>query len=401
MTAGRLPSGNEFRRRIVNLSMPVSAIGLAIVLSCLYTILDMTSEQWAWFATAVVGYAAVFSYPNMRLQWWAMAPITRYLDRRDEGGDLEPLRRAAFARMIDLPRRAALIGAAGWVVPTLLIGVAMGIRFEQWGLYEILVVVMSGVAAGFVAGSVLLFATKSAARQTRDSLTSEIPDAGTRQALIRPLSLRTKILVCVTGVAVVPVVFAVMIAHSQSSRSFERFAVSWQNGILDTVEAAVGDWASGDYEAAIGDLLDNPGILPARVEVAVLDLSDVSDNLGPLRLADHLLEHVGQSVHEGASRGDSQGLPSRQVFTWRRLAGGRILVAATPREALAAGWAGGWLVYTALILGAIGVAFGLAYLIADDVGWTTLALKDAADRMASGDLRSSQEGVDALPRFGR
>jgi methyl-accepting chemotaxis protein len=332
-----------------------------------------------------------------------MAPIARYLDRRDEGGDMESLRRDAFARVIDLPRRASLIGAAGWIVPTLLIGVAMAIRFEQWGLYETLVVIMSGIGAGFVAGSVLLFATKTAAQQVRDTLTSELPDVETRRALVRPLSLRTKVMVCVTGVAVVPVVFAVMLARSQSSGSFEQFTVSWQNGMIDEVEAAANDWASGDYEAAVGDLLDNPGILPAPVQIGVLDLSDSSENVGGVRLAEHLLEQVRQAVEAGDSQGNSQGLPSAHIFSWKRLAGGRILIAATPRASLAAGGPGLWLVYLALIGASVGVAFGLANLIANDVSGATRALQDAADRMASGDLRRSQvlESEDELGDLAR
>ena len=58
MNAGMLPSGAEFRRSILNLTIVVSLAGLLIVISSLEGLLEFTSEQWLWFSVMVVGYGA-------------------------------------------------------------------------------------------------------------------------------------------------------------------------------------------------------------------------------------------------------------------------------------------------------------------------------------------------------
>ena len=78
-------------------------------------------------------------------------------------------------------------------------------------------------------------------------------------------------------------------------------------------------------------------------------------------------------------------------------------MASTPESALQVDAAGSWFVYAALILGAMAIALGLAYLIASDVSRTTLALQAEADRMASGDLRQGRvfESEDELGDLSR
>jgi len=157
MNGGMLPSSAEFRWRIIRLSLVVSGVGMAIVLACLYGLIDLTSEQWTWFLGMIGAYAVITGYPNLQLQYRLMAPVTDYLDRRESDADLTRLRQGAFGTVIDLPRRNALIGAATWILPNIVISIGMTFKFAQWGAYESIVLVLSGLAAGFVAGSVLMY----------------------------------------------------------------------------------------------------------------------------------------------------------------------------------------------------------------------------------------------------
>ena len=167
MSTGTLPSSAEFRRGILNLTIVVSVVGLVIVLSCLQGLLDFTSEQWMWFVVMVVGYGAVSFWPQMKITERHLAPLSEYLDGCGDD-DLAETRLNAFASIIDLPRRNAYLGAFGWLVPNVLIGTVMVIRFDQCGAYEVGVMIAAGIAAGFVAGSVMLYATKKFTQQMRD-----------------------------------------------------------------------------------------------------------------------------------------------------------------------------------------------------------------------------------------
>jgi methyl-accepting chemotaxis protein len=404
MNAGTLPSSAGFRWRIVKLTLIVSAVGMAVVLASLYALLDLTSDQWTWFLGMIAAYTAVTGYPNLRAQYRLMAPVTDYLDRRDSDADLPQLRRGAFGAVMDLPRRNALLGAATWILPNLVIGSAMMFKFSQWGIYEFVVIVLAGIAVGFVSGSVLMFVTKSITRTTREALTTEVPDPSERRALIRPLPLRAKMLVCVTGMAIVPVVFAVLLARSQAAGAFETFTIGWQNELLDTME----DWAdseelAGDYEAAEGAVMTPGSVFPAPVEITILDLKRRRGEMNGGYLEEHVVDHLRGDIRDGVARGSSVGLPSENVFAWRLLSDGRVLLASTPVSALRVDAAGSWLVYTALILGAMAIALGLAHLIASDVSRTAHALQAEADRMASGDLRQGRvfESEDELGDLSR
>jgi methyl-accepting chemotaxis protein len=404
MNEGMLPSSAEFRWRIVRLSLVVAAAGMAIVLACLYGLLDLTSEQWTWFIGMIGAYTAVMGYPNSRIVYRLMAPVTDYLDHRESDADLTRLRREAFGAVIDLPRRSAFVGAAGWIVPNIVVGIGMTFKFEQWGTYEFTVLVLSGIAAGFVAGAVLMYMTKSVAQTTRNALTMEVPDPVERRSLIRPLPLRTKVLVCVTGIAIVPVIFTVLLARSQAAGAFETFTIGWQNELLDSVEdRANSEELAGDYEAAEGAVITPGSVFPAPVEITILDLKGRGEKMNGGYLEAHVVGHLKGEIREGVSRGSSVGLPSHNVFAWRLLSDGRVLLASTPVSALQVDAAGSWLVYTVLILGAMGIALGLAHLIASDVSRTALALQAEADRMASGDLRQGRvfESEDELGDLSR
>jgi methyl-accepting chemotaxis protein len=383
MNAGTLPSSTEFKRSILNLTIVVSLAGLLIVLSCLQGLLDFTSEQWTWFVVTVTAYAVISFWPQMKTTDRHLAPLSEYLDKRDGGEDLDETRRQAFASLIDLPRRNAYLGAFGWLIPNLLLGIVMVTRFEQWGAYEFGIMLASGIAAGFVAGSVMLYATKKLTQQVRDELTSELVDPQERSALIRRLPLRNKLLVSVAGIAIVPVIFAVLLARTQAAGAFASFTVDWQNALLDNIEQQFDpEELIADPKAANASLIEDGNVFPAPFAALVIDLSASEASA----LESHVVTHLAREIGAGLKRGDSSGYQARDVFSWRKLDDGHVLVASTPVAALRIDTASSWFVYASLILGATGIALGLAYLIANDVGLATRALQLEADRMASGDL---------------
>jgi methyl-accepting chemotaxis protein len=400
MNAGTLPSSSEFKRTSLNLTIAVSLIGLAIVFSCLMGLLEFTSEQWTWFVVMVVGWATASFWPQMRTTERHLAPLSEYLDNRDSDEEMSETRRQAFASVIDLPRRNAYLGFFGWVIPNFLIGLVMAIRFPQWGAYEFATLVASGLAAGFVAGSVMLFVTKRFTQQTRDELTSELADPQERSALIRRLPLRNKLLVVIAGVAIVPVIFAVLLARTQATGAFALFTIDWQNSLLDNLEQQFDpEELIEDPKAAGIALIEDGNVFPAPVAAVVIDFSAPEAS----SLPSHLITHLASEVGSGLTRGDSREYPSSDVFSWRKLDERYALVASTPASALRIDTASSWFVYASLVLVAAGIAFGLAYLIANDLSVAMRALQVEADRMASGDLSAGAvfESEDELGDLSR
>jgi methyl-accepting chemotaxis protein len=376
-----LPSGAAFRRRVIEVSFAVSGPALAIVLGALGSLIELTGEQWAWFLAATAIYAALATPVMAAYQWRMLAPVAAWLD-----GDTEhAAAAAAFARVMDLPRRTALVGALGWIVPVTLVAVAMDLRWPQWDGFEAGVLLASGLAAGFVTGSFMIFVVKQRTAAVRRALAEALPDPAERHALVRPLRLRTKLLVSVVGVTVVSAVFSVLLAHATAVRAIHGVAIRWERERLDA--GAGGTPAPG--AAVFGD--------PLRV--AELDLASPE---AEVLLEPQVVEQLRSELAGGATSGDSRGLPSRAVFAWRRAAGGsgeaKIAIAMLPREAIPIDLSRIGRVFALLLLVSTGVAVGLSWLLAGDVSRATEALRGEASRWSSGDLRRGRvwESEDEL-----
>ncbi len=395
MTGANLAESGAFIRRVISLSYLFAAPALSLVLLSLATLLELTAEQWRFFFLAIGVYGVLVSFPMMHLQRRMMAPLRTYLDSRRRDAATHEQRRAAFAAIVDLPRKVALLGAAGWLVPVAVISGVMAVRFpSQWGLFESTAVMVAGVAAGFVAGSFMIFLVKRTTRDVREALAAELPDPAERRALVRPMQLRAKLLVCTTGVTIVPVIFTVMLSQGSVERSLEGFTADWQLRVLESVVRELED---NDLAAARGAVLPDATALPAALELSLLD-ADATPGIDAA-----LTGHIRDQRAAGLDRGDSRSLSSQQVFAWLALADGRLLVARTPASALQPGLSRAWTVFGPLLATATLVALCLAWLLSEDVSSATDALRAEAERLASGDLRRGRayESEDELGELSR
>jgi methyl-accepting chemotaxis protein len=396
MTQRTQIDGDAFARQVILVSWIFSLPALAVVLTCLSTMLELTSEQWRWFLGMAASYMVLITWPQHTMQRSMTAAIRTYLDARCEDVSTPEQAREAFRVLMDLPRRSAWFGAAGWVFPVVVIAPAMALVFPTWRGFEIGVVILSGLAAGFVSASFLLFYIKRVSRPVCDLLTAELVDPVERRGLIRPLSIRSKLAVCATGVTMVPVIFAVLLSDAKVDRARESMAIAWQVRVLD----AVADHLEGGATLSQAENLavGNGTVLPASIDISRLDLDRPGSLLEP-----SVIEHLREQLGEGAESGDSTLLPSAWVFSWRLLDDGRLLTATTGAAEIEAGGAGMWLVFGALLLFSTLVALGLAVLLSSDVSSATEALRGEAGRMASGDLRRGRifESEDELGELAR
>jgi methyl-accepting chemotaxis protein len=320
-----------------------------------------------------------------------MAPLSAYLP-----GDEEPWatalgqssdadrNRAAFAAVMDLPRVVAVLGGIGWLAPAGVVALGMSLGFASWGSFESAVVVLSGAAMGFVCGTYLPFLVKRAAAPLRDALAGQIPNPDERRGLIRATSLSRKLTVSAVGVSVAPVIFAVLFAHSQTTRSLADLTARWQQEILaldDRGLAALGDPAGA-------------GTSVGPFWIGVVDLTSPD----PVPFDAEVVSQLRAQVKAGATRGSVTARDGSSAIAWRRDADGRLRLAGASGNRLhpTAGYS--WTVLVGLLLLSSAIAAGLAHLLSNDVGSSAQALRDEVERLESGDLRpgSVHESEDEL-----
>jgi methyl-accepting chemotaxis protein len=387
-----LPDGRGFRRSLIGLSFALSTPAVGIVLVCLWVLLELTSLQWRMFLWLAAVYAALAGPLQARWQVRFMQPVTEYLDARRAGPVPPALRSGAFARVMLVPRFSALMGFSGWIVPVLLVALAMDLWWDAWSWFEDAVLLMSGSASGFVAGSFLLYLAKNRTASVREALAEELPDPRERGALVSGLPMRSKLLFSVIGVTVVPVVFAVLLFQSMTTRALERFAIEWQQELLDARlapgHAGVAQPPAGGLAAAV----TFERFHPAEAEAVLSRLLEAE-----------VAVDLARTLAQGGPSGDSARLPSSRVFSWRRTDDGGVLLALLPASRLMVDPVSVWLAFGGVLAASVAIALGLAQLLAGDVSRATQALRGEAERLAGGDLRRGRvfESEDELGELSR
>jgi methyl-accepting chemotaxis protein len=380
-----LPGGKRFFQDVLMLNLWLSLPAVAIVLGCLFTLLPITSEQWLAFLKLTGAYMVIAVPATLHFQRRLMAPVMRWLD--DQG---DP--RTAFTALMILPFHAGILGALSWIVPVMLVSVGMSIWFPSWGLMESMVLAVSGFAAGFLVGSLLGYLIKDRTQAVREALAAAIPEARERASLIRPMTLRSKLLSTISLVALVPVVFAVLLAQTRTDRALEEFVASWQQELLADLPAGPVSEAAAAVERRLAHA-------PLPVGVRIAELAAL-EREGALDAG--VVAHLREQVRGGIDAGDSSALPSAEVFAWRTR-GDEVVVALSPGAELHGDVAQTLLVFGLLLTVSFLLAFAIAYYTAHDISHATRVLRGEAERLSGGDLRRGRiwESEDELGELAR
>jgi methyl-accepting chemotaxis protein len=388
MTRG-LPSGNGFINRMIAIAALLSLLVIVILVPTFFAIFRLTSQQWMWFGGFALGYASVGVLAMLRAQRSFTGPIVRWLDVRSGDDAREDLRGAAFEALMVLPVRMGLLVAAGWSCVALATSASMALRYHGWDLFYGATLCLLAASAAFTIGVLLSFVVKSRCADVRDALVEVLLDPAQRRRWIKPLALRTKLLTATIGLTLVPVLFAVVISLHWTGASIEDLAVRWQSQLL---ERLVTSDTAPDLDQMRAEIERTP--LPIDVRLALL--SDAETELSP-----YVIAHIHRELTMGRRRGDSSMLPAETVFSWRALPSGDALLALSPASSLQTGKRGS--IFGILLVVAMVLAFLTAQMLANDVSGATEALREEAERFASGDLRRGRvvESEDELGELAR
>ncbi len=280
-----LPTRREFLLRTNLLAFAVSATGVALMALYLAALLRMTPQQWSVFVRVVgVGFALLFLLvhtTNLRI----FAPILRVLDARGEALPEEALRRA-FRRVAELPVITLCLGEGWWVLGGVGVVAAMGGLAPGFAWTQAVVMVAAAASGGLVVMIFHYFSQKRELAPLRVELALRIGAPDEREALMPRVGVRAKLLVAVTGVTLVVVVFALLLADARSRRP------------LDAVVGA----AETAYAAELGAAGVEPAALArARDRARALVAAEVSGELRAQRPVSVAVLLIGASLAVGVA----------------------------------------------------------------------------------------------------
>jgi methyl-accepting chemotaxis protein len=381
--------GKQFVMRAVRLNTLTSIPALAIVLGCAAALLDLPSELWKGLWIGIAVYTVLGSPVNFWLQRRTMAPIAEWLDAGRPGGERA---QRAFVAMIAFPQRMAIGAGLAWMAPTALISIGMEMTFPAlWTAWDAGVLIVGGAAAGFSVGVLTGYLVKGGEfARVRNALAYAVGGPEQRRRLAPRLPIRAKLLVALTGSCLVPVLFAILIALHQGASSLERFAVNWTTRVLAELPADADAQRVAELQSRLAS-----GVVP--IPVTLVALADASRALPAA-----VVEQVAHAAETEGSRGDSR-LAAGAVYSWRRLGDGTVWIAAIAAPELYAGGTTSPGLLVALVAMSVVFALLVANFMARDVSSPVAILREAAERLAAGDLRPLQtfESEDELGDLAR
>jgi methyl-accepting chemotaxis protein len=376
-------SPRAFRKNVLLGSLALSLAATTFISIYLVALLELSAEQWGHFGLVVGGLFPVLfglvALTNTRIE----APVVQALRAEESGEGATPEQTvAAYRTLSRLPWYHAGAGILWWSLGGVLVAVAMRLAYPSLRTWAVGIIFIAATSGGFVSSVFHYFINRSICRDYLEEFGARIGDPAVRDRHVARISLRAKLMVSITGVSVVVVVFAMLLATSHSGAPVERNASRAQAGLLDVALATLEPGETPDT----GIWTERARALGVAEHVLLVDV-DSGEVVGGDASR---LSQVELDTLRTADRGDGTGVDSSNAFAWASVPGTPLaLVAATDWATLRgdvnglAGMFGGLLAMAALI------SYGLAWLLSEDVGRRSQELKDAAARIAAGDLRTS------------
>jgi len=400
MNPENLPTSSELRNKLRLTDQMVALPALGLILTYISSAVDFRPGEIGTLLAALGFYAAITVAIVEWLRGKQLAPLGRVLDAGEDTPLDEDEIVDGFRVAISLPSTAARTVAAMWLVPGVVLPLALAaightswIGIERWSVLIVAVVSGAVVSAGF-----LFFLTKSTLEDVREHVGLRMEDSNVRESAIVPLPLAKKVQFVVLGAVLTTLLLTVSLAWSRSTAAVDAQAMEWQQRVLSAV--AMKMRTSSFIEARL-DVLPLDAVLPYEVELLVLHGDEPADDLRVGREDASVDLSIVALAPENVGRTSS--LVPGYVTTWNRLPDGRMLVAMIDRAELQLGFGAFGAVLGLLTLLTSAVAIALAWLLSRDLRRAVEMLQAEADRLASGDLRRSRvwEAEDEMGGLGR
>ncbi|MGH0037945.1 MAG: methyl-accepting chemotaxis protein [Myxococcota bacterium] len=393
-------NGSQFRLWS-QLGRSAAGVGVAAVIGCfLVQLLELTSDQWRWFATVTGAYALVYAAVTHGVLGRLDGPIRQALDAEASGQlDDERLRRG-FAAALRFPVHGIVFSLAAWLGAGLAIPALMMVRHSDIPVAASLAVLVFTIGGGVTCAVLTYLLDRRMVEDLRDRWATRLRDPAERERLVRPLTLGSKLRVSLTALILSTALLAAVVSDMLSRRPIEDYATRIQTGYLERMAIQLDGPDDPVLRIARRDM-DELGIAEHLI---VVDRRDGSIADGP---EDALTESErAWIVRDGGSGGmNSMGLESIHAFAWVPIEVDDDYALATvmDRAALTGNVTATRVLLGLLALFLAGVGLACAHFLARDVGNTAARLRSEAERIAGGDLTQGTvvESDDELGELAR
>lgn len=394
MSAPPYATGRAFRLRSQLVRSLIGLPAAGAISFYLTALLELSSEQWAWFGFGVAGYAVVYGVAVQFALRRLDGPIQAAIDAEAAGRLERDVLRAGFAAAVRFPVRGFYYTAATWASAGAVLPLLLKLRFRDLPLDTMGAIFASALTGGVIASIFTFFSDKRIVAPLRDHFAAQIRDPLERQALVQRVTIAAKLRLSVTGILLVSVVLAVLLSDALARRPIEAYATRIQRGYLQRMA----DRIDGPGDRLLAVARDELLALGIAAELVVVDERDG-------RILDGPPDALSASERAWIARTDaygqtSLGLESEHAFAWQRIDGDdrHALVAVVARSALTGDLTRAHALFALLALGAAGLGLATAHHLARDVGETSDRLRRLAERIASGDLTPAEpiESEDEL-----
>ncbi len=379
------PSGREFWTHFVVI-VSVYGIASALIVSLyLVLLLRMPADQVKGLAVI----AGTLCLPAMLIStWiyrWSVGSVVDWLDNERSGVVSHEMRRRAFETVVNLPGRVVVLGFGFFVVPASLSVFGLLALFEEFAPHHALLMLTAIVCVAALLSIIEGFALKRWLATLRGDLTLALHDPLQRSELTRPISLVVKLQAVISVCTLVPVILTALVAHTRSADPVQELVQSLQRELVDDALVVYRDYG----ESGLGRLDDHDLVQALGASVLVLDrksgliVRGESGRLSNLSKREH--KRIRASHEESGARDPLRG---ENLYVWQNTPDGRYaVIVSTPRSSLVGDQRELLTVFLGLFAACLALALVVGWLVARDLGGATQRLGEAANRMASGDLR--------------
>jgi methyl-accepting chemotaxis protein len=389
MSSEQINPAKEFQKHFQASSLVLSITTVAFVSVYLSALLNLSAEQWWHFGYLVAGLFPVMFVAVQLLNRRLTRPIFEFWDAKAFGTIEDSTAESAFAAASSLPVRIFRSGLSWWTAGGAFVAIGMKLRFPEISGYIFLVICLAALSGGTIASIFHYFMNRAACVNVLEQVSAVMSDSIDREKYATRINLREKLLVSVTSVSLVTVVFAMFLSLVNSAEPLERNAADLQFAYLTDVRSSL-DYAFEHADVDLDEIVDRARRLTIANDVLMLDIATGE----PLAGQPAHLSPVELGVIRSGQEGTSTEIDSPSVFAWLEVPElGVKLVATTPWSVVRGDSSGLMWLFAGVVFMSGMISFLLAHFLAGDFGVRTVELKEAALRMASGDLRKSVQMV--------
>lgn len=386
MSVQELPSGRAFRAWAYMSTVRNAVFVLAWVLVYLLAVVPFDFERMMHFVLLVAGMLGMILFAAIWLVAWLMGPVSRYLDATDEERTDPEVLHAAFRNVMDLPRLIFILVCCYWLVGGLLVAVVGMVTPTAFTPFEAGAVLTASLCGGGVSQILSYVWFKDGVGEVRAHLVAEVTHPDEREALIRPMPIRLKLLVSVTGLVAFALVYSISVAQVRAMGHGDDEWLDFVEGTLDRATRIA------DTRDAFETLIASQAMLLPMdvVRFEVIPARSVTPEGLMARFSQVEIEagrYEIKAILESPDSGRFAVASRDHRIAWRRLAGDESLVVGVAPRTSSSLTAGGLLAdYGLLALFALGGALGFVHLSAREITRGADVLCAAAARVATGDL---------------